>query len=535
MTIVRDTITKPDQIKEIVEQKSQHLGDVRISVALVKDKTTGNYALRFMQFFYEQKGNTTQRDEEYNYGDITFLIKTYTKDDAFNIIKFLFNNQELSIDKYKILPINIGSYLSNTDVESYYPYGYLMSEWPATYLASQIQGFSIPNIQNTLAKVGLPSFPDANTAIVHLFGLNSTQSYNQVMRQVEIIIPDYKCRIKKIIVEPKMIKLSIEANGIPTSNLVAKVSLKYSNNKSYYGKQDFKIINSEVKIPIDSSLVFAELSILSLSENTILDYRSFNIPYWHDYNNTVLIREGSSLISINKNYVEPRLGAMLASENSNAANTQTLSENLSNSKKAAKGQTSNKMSHKWTKLEIIGLITLLAIIIFGITAYYQNSQIINRPPAQKPYIALILQTNNEHPLNDTLWIVNPNAIAAGSFTFYLNSNTSVTATNFGSGIPVSYPDGQTGYTIYVQTGNIGGGDIQALNLTFSKYATPTFDVTAPGIDYCIDTLAVNSPPYPINYTNSKNFSYKIWINSTFGCPSWVVANFTRIRTNLALS
>lgn len=169
-------------------------------------------------------------------------------------------------------------------------------------------------------------------------------------------------------------------------------------------------------------------------------------------------------------------------------------------------------------------IGIIAVIVAILIATYEFWWLPNHTP--KPYIALILQTNNQHPLNNTLWIINPTNTIAHTFTFYITSPDSsaiLTATKTDSNINIKYNKTDS---VYIETHELQGGDIQAINLTLNKYVRPTFQVISTDAPhYCNTTLEIYVPTNVTNLTPYKR--YNVWLNSTFGCNSTILATFSR--------
>lgn len=173
-----------------------------------------------------------------------------------------------------------------------------------------------------------------------------------------------------------------------------------------------------------------------------------------------------------------------------------------------------KMSANWSKEAVkwakIGTAVAIVAIVVAVVLYLLP--ILTQP---KPYIALILQTNNQHPLNDTLWIVNPNKTEASTFTFYINSPDPSVVIAAKSSADVNIEYNKTN-SVYVETHNIPGGEMRQINLTFSKYIKPTFKVISTDASNCNTTLEIYVP----NVTSMVLMkAYPVWINSTFGCSN----------------
>ena len=193
----------------------------------------------------------------------------------------------------------------------------------------------------------------------------------------------------------------------------------------------------------------------------------------------------------------------------------------------------SKEAVRWAK---IGVLVAVILFILGVAVeWYYNSYVPSiKPPVPQSYIALVLQTNNQHPLNDTLWIVNPTNTLTSTFTFYINSpdpGVAITADKYNEpNIDIQYNKTDS---VYIEAHDLQGGNMQAINLTFSKYIKPIFKVVSTDAPhYCNTTLEVYVP----NVTNISYFKrYNVWLNSTFGCNSTLVATFNRVTFNLCES
>lgn len=264
-------------------------------MALAKPSPDGSL-LRFLRIRYLEKEETLPSDQEYNYGEVTFITKVFTREEALGIIKNLFSKQLIEINSYKVLSVEIGNSFQQTDVESFYPYGDLMFQYPTTYISSQIQGNAIPSDYSILAKPNLPAFPDLDTALVELFKLN-VKGIHQIQRQIEIVIPDYRCRIKEVAITESSISASIETRHLQETDLIGKFYCRYTDRGALYNREDLVISNGKVTITSSGTISTLDFAVLSKT-GQMLDYRQFTFPYWHDYNGTLKIEGESGIDAI---------------------------------------------------------------------------------------------------------------------------------------------------------------------------------------------------------------------------------------------
>lgn len=77
----------------------------------------------------------------------------------------------------------------------------------------------------------------------------------------------------------------------------------------------------------------------------------------------------------------------------------------------------DKWSEKTYTLTKIGIVIASVIGICSLAIlWYTNLYLPAHAP--KPYIALLLETDNQTPLNDILYVWNPSNVTANSFNFY---------------------------------------------------------------------------------------------------------------------
>lgn len=273
--------------------KSEYLNGALMYFAIIKQDEISEWALWYLRIEFLGKDDLSASLAKYDYGNVIFIKKKLSSKDALKIIDDLSLGQQITVEEYTILGKLRSMDIQRTDLESYYPYGYLMSKWPVIYLSNDIGWPPVQTNYNLLARPGLPLFSDMDTAMVHLFNLNiGSGLYHPIERRVEILLPDYRCRIEKITIANKQITISIETKKISEMDIVAKIYCRYSDRSSFYDKTDFKIENGKVSIEISGAVTLVDVAVISKNSGEILDYRRFGMPYWHDYNGTV-ITEGN--------------------------------------------------------------------------------------------------------------------------------------------------------------------------------------------------------------------------------------------------
>ena len=294
MTFFRENMTNFDQFQKMLGNVSVDLATAHLDLAMFKGDD-GSYSIRFSRITFSNKDASKSLDKELDYGEIIFIKKSYKLDEILSLIKEFLSGGEINFGKYKIAKMDNFS-LNVMDIESNRPYGYLLNEWPCMYITGYINGNALPNKQGILGKPGLPYFPDIDTAIVHLFNLNTGGSYHPIQRTIEMVIPKYSARITNITIDDKEVAMNAEASSLQKGKVVAKFYCAYTNGQADYNVEDLKM-DDQIKIPIKKDILFMNLAILSSENNQILDYRDFNYAFFNDYNGTVKIKGEDSTIS----------------------------------------------------------------------------------------------------------------------------------------------------------------------------------------------------------------------------------------------
>ncbi len=290
MVIIKDNVNITD-IPKLLEGKDLNNAYASIVLFKLNDIT---YGLRFLRIMFLKDKNAIKESKS-TYEQVTFLRKLISSEDAIKLLEQLYNKQEITFDGMNISALNQLNSFMRVDLASNYNYGDVLIEVPCIYLNTQINLVNQPN--ENFVKTGLPYYPDIDTATFHELELGGKINH-PIGNRIEVIIPNYKAKIAKTIIdtEDKSVTLSVNSLDISEENIAVKYYCSYTNKKAEYNKEDIKLSDGIAKLPIDGEVLFMNILILS-DDNQVLDYRNFNYAFWDDYNGTVEVKGSNDTIS----------------------------------------------------------------------------------------------------------------------------------------------------------------------------------------------------------------------------------------------
>ncbi len=290
MALINDNVDVA-KLRQLLEGKN--LKKAFVNAALFKGNDA-KYTLRFLRITFLRNGETLSESKSaYRY--VVFLRRIVNSDVALNLLERLYSGQEITLADIQISAVQQINPFMRADLASNYNYGYVLMDLPCIYLNTMINFVNQPN--ETFMKVGLPYYPDIDTAIFHELELGS-KIRHPIESRLEVIIPDYRAKIAKVVIDgdDKSVILNVDSVGIPLENIIVKYYCSYTNKKAEYNKEDIRLHNGVTKLSVDGEILFMNIVILS-QDNEVLDYRNFNYAFLDDYNGTVEVKGSGSTIS----------------------------------------------------------------------------------------------------------------------------------------------------------------------------------------------------------------------------------------------
>ncbi len=186
------------------------------------------------------------------------------------------------LGEFKIEANSISDVSGRDYTPAYQSYGYAYGtfSWPSRRIEYLIKtgqvGFS--NIE--IVSVESPLYPSAGYAIADF--MKGSYPSNPIMQKIEIIIPDYRARIKKARILENKIKFEIEDREIKVENLLFKYFIE-SDSGIISGSSPIESAIALVECP--ENLTFLEAVILDTAKNDAIDTKylyPFRLEPWQE-------------------------------------------------------------------------------------------------------------------------------------------------------------------------------------------------------------------------------------------------------------
>lgn len=265
-----------ERIFVTIEKRKETFGKVIVGLAFSKDnKNELRAAFGIVKFLMKEEASSEQTT--YDYGNFVLTKRILEIQDALSLLRSVFESQILKLNGLPEIPLKV--HLGETRfVQSCSHHGYISSEWPMLYSYSRIDDSTRGNIpQDSLSKLGLPLFPSGMEAINVFFELNLPTDWYTLESRIELLVPDYRARIKNLRLAGNRVTLEEETKEIDNKDTLAKFFCK-SENKSYTSK-DLPIANGYVTFVTEDEPVQVEAHILSATDGETIDKRSFDYRY----------------------------------------------------------------------------------------------------------------------------------------------------------------------------------------------------------------------------------------------------------------
>ncbi|MCW4006806.1 MAG: ATP-binding protein [Candidatus Bathyarchaeota archaeon] len=265
-----------DAIKTIEHRKNNY-GQVMTAFALSKDEKE-EWKVNFGRISFLWRGEKKHINEKLDYGNFVLIKNFIDIPESITLLRSIFEKNALKICNFQETPVKAS--FGHTEVlPSGRRYGYTLPYWPTLYIESSISSETnriIP--QKPLSKIGLPLFPNGTDAIEGFFDLTLPEDgWRNVDNRIEILIPDFRARIKKLQLSGNRIKIVVETQEIAEKELRAKVYCRGENQSVNSGDLSFQGTTTEFRSEIEPSVV--EVHIMSAIEGDSIDQRSFNYRY----------------------------------------------------------------------------------------------------------------------------------------------------------------------------------------------------------------------------------------------------------------
>ena len=284
--------TPAEMVSELCDKISFHskkYGGGIIKSVLIKED--GQYRLHSGVISFIPKGETVI-EEKRDYGEILLITQLLKPINVKDILRELEKNQKFTIEGYRSFEAQ-GRFQRLLFLPSQNRTGYIFSEWPRTYVEYTLSDRNISYPSEPLVKPGLPLFPDGRKAILDFLELNTDQPPTSILIQ----IPDFRLKIKTLLISGKSVKLEVE-RGDTLDNIICKFYADYEEHRMFSGQRFYAMKSPELDVADnlteyefkkDFTYVFGLL--MDKKSGETLDYRGFNFGWPSQEGVTIEIQE----------------------------------------------------------------------------------------------------------------------------------------------------------------------------------------------------------------------------------------------------
>lgn len=290
---------------EILESRSSSYLKCELSFALIEDKNEFKIYYGLIRFLHSR--DELPQETSYKYKNLVFKRSIIEAKSGIDLVKKLIEKDEISTDgkdKMLIKPqqIWLPNPLPYISSHSPYGFGYARFGWPSiriSYALVMDQDLQKVIPRGQLVDLDSPLYPDLNQGLADFMKAMRGSGYSLPQSMIDIIIPDFRARIKKVKMSSNKIEAEIESREISNDKLIAKY---YIQNNDYESKSsnNIKIENNKVAIPYELEPLYIQINLLEGEKNEDLDnkvvYMKWNLQPWQEIDESAYAKEVTDLI-----------------------------------------------------------------------------------------------------------------------------------------------------------------------------------------------------------------------------------------------
>ncbi len=275
-----------DRVKETLKLLEGRMGQYskcEAAFSIAKVNNVNKIHNGVIVFFHEK--DQIPNKSRLNYKNLILDRQILSADEGKKMIYELINDNKIMLPELGEFALEANSVadMGGRDYEpAYHPCGFAYDRfgWPNRRIEYSIKTNSMSFDNLEVVSTKSPLYLNAAYAIADF--MNASHPYNPVTSRIEIIIPDYRARIKKARISDGKIKFEIEERETRESNLQFKYFLQ-SGSESRPGEVAIENNSATTSYPNDVTLL--EAVILDISKDEPIDTKyvyPFRLESWQE-------------------------------------------------------------------------------------------------------------------------------------------------------------------------------------------------------------------------------------------------------------
>ena len=205
------------EIRTAIDKRKNSYGGAKIGLAFNRSDDGSLKPYYFLLSFFHTS-NFESLENKYEYGNFLFILKHDSVENALGLLSNVFEKEVILIDG---VPVSVTAKMNRFD---FYPSlsqtGFSYSEWPSYYVPINFTHQQENIMDDLKTRLDLPVYPNGQEALLDIFNLNLPENWYTIQSKFEIIIPDFRARIKNLKISGKNISVEVECFDAAPDDLI---------------------------------------------------------------------------------------------------------------------------------------------------------------------------------------------------------------------------------------------------------------------------------------------------------------------------
>lgn len=263
--------------------------DVELLLVIVKEK--GKNVLYRGKAIFRHKSEEDITEITHDYGNVILARRIISHDEFFDLVKDL-PSQEVNIRDLKSLYVGKGFNQSVFHIPSKTHYVGIIYEWPSrVYHYPGDRDFNINSKYDYLVKPNIPTYANLIDATNSFLNIKEKNYDNQPFG-IQFIVPDYRARIKSLVISEKNIDIETECNESSFDDLILKLNCK--NNDQEFIPKDLPVKDkTTINLPFVANEMY--LFLVDKNDGKVIDYIEYG-NYLTERHEDIVIKTSTELV-----------------------------------------------------------------------------------------------------------------------------------------------------------------------------------------------------------------------------------------------